>query len=84
MSNATIHLFRHMPSIFYRRRAKDWFRKTYWVGCWHCDIELGPYPREFCHIVTADLDGGMGDRRPECDRGSQGAWDEARRGGIRS
>lgn len=36
----------HLTTVVYRRRVRDWWRRTYWVRCWHCDeLELGPIIR---------------------------------------
>ncbi len=47
---------RHLPSVIYRRRLRDLLRKTYWVKCWHCDLNRGPFDRGFSYLVRVDQD----------------------------
>ena len=36
----------HEPNciVVYRRRARDWFAKSYWAVCIYCDEQWGPFP----------------------------------------
>lgn len=37
---------KHEPNciVVYRRRARDWFAKSYWAVCIYCDDRWGPFP----------------------------------------
>lgn len=35
--------YRHNCLVVYRRRARDWWRKSYWVVCIYCDEAHGPH-----------------------------------------
>jgi hypothetical protein len=34
---------RHLYALTYRRRWRDALRKTYWIRCWECDLNEGPF-----------------------------------------
>lgn len=58
---------RHNTVVVYRRRAKDLFRKSYWVRCWRCDLRDGPFWDEGQAKDYADeLFGSMQWDRPMC------------------
>lgn len=47
----------HLPAVIYTRRARDLWRKRFWVRCWDCDLKRGPYPdRGFARLVLVDLE----------------------------
>lgn len=33
----------HLTVVTYSRRVRDFFRMSFWVRCWHCDLKLGPF-----------------------------------------
>lgn len=33
----------HMQVIVYTNRIRDWLRKRYWLRCWDCDEQQGPF-----------------------------------------
>jgi len=34
---------KHLPVIVYSRRPRDLFRRRFWLLCWECDFERGPF-----------------------------------------
>jgi hypothetical protein len=34
---------RHLPVIVYSRRPRDLFRRRFWLLCWACDFQRGPF-----------------------------------------
>jgi hypothetical protein len=47
---------KHQAAVLSRRRVRDLGHKMYWVACWKCELELGPYPKWFAHIVQLQQD----------------------------
>lgn len=41
--NAPTYERRHNCLVVYRRRLRDWFRKSYWAVCIYCDERNGPH-----------------------------------------
>ena len=48
---------RHFATVIYRRRLRDGLRKTYWVRCFRCDLNVGPLPLGLAKIARIDYDG---------------------------
>ncbi len=44
-----------MPVVFYRRRWRDWFMKSYWAECVRCGKKLGPMPYPGVARLAAEM-----------------------------
>ena len=48
---------RHGPTVVYTRRFRDLFAKRWWVYCWGCDDQWGPFPdRGLAHMMSLVVD----------------------------
>jgi len=45
----------HHPNciVVYRRRLREWFRKTYWAACIYCDDCWGPHRTDIAALAEA-------------------------------
>jgi hypothetical protein len=43
-----------------RRRPLEFWRRTCWVYCWHCQMHWGPYDPGTAFYVALDIDRGVG------------------------
>ncbi len=34
---------RHLAVVTVSHRARDLFRRRYWIRCWECDLKVGPF-----------------------------------------
>lgn len=34
---------KHLTTVVCTRRLHDWFKRRYWVRCYNCDLNVGPY-----------------------------------------
>lgn len=49
---------RHLPTVVVARRPSDWFRRRYYVRCWECDAEWGPFTTpDRAHQERARIEG---------------------------
>lgn len=46
--------YRHNCLVVYRRRAREWWRKTFWVVCIYCDGMQGPHRERESARAAAD------------------------------
>jgi hypothetical protein len=59
---------RHYAVTVSRRRLRDWFRKSYWVRCWKCEVVRGPYfDLHNARVEERYQYGFMQNHRPQCD-----------------
>ncbi len=50
---------KHNTLVVYRRRWRDWLRRTYWVVCIRCPDMLGPFPDQFSAQAQSDAQNGL-------------------------
>ncbi len=59
--------FRHLSVIVLRHRWQNWFRKSYWVRCWKCNLADGPYfDLAEARVKERWYYGFMQSQRPQC------------------
>ena len=45
----------HTAVLVHRRPWWSWFQRRYWVRCWHCSMQHGPYETEADGRLALDL-----------------------------